>query len=367
MSEIKQRNISVDVIKGTAIVLMVAVHGGSPGSGFINLFHMAVFFIASGYFWNVKNAQNLTAVKKYIIRKIKGIWLPFFLCNAVFTVLNNFFISIGFYTSDKRLLSLTTLESNYLHHSKTIAQTAKAVLKNVVFLDRTQLATPTWFLGVLFVVVLMRLVLEFLLKSFKYKTAVYCVVLAGCLGASTLVSIRGIKLPANLQAVFAAYIAYVIGILLRRYDAAAFFTKHRAIKLILSLGVLTGMSFVGKISFSSGYITDVVFFIIVSTLGWSMLWLLAELLPKPTARFFAYLGRSTMPILLLHPLCFKLVSWLYIVFSDKDPLLLAAFPRIENAGLLWIAYTVVGTALPLLINFVYKSLKDRVKLVGNAG
>ncbi len=51
---IQMRNTKIDVIKGMAIILVVLGHCGFPATNFIYLFHMAVFFIASGYCWNEK-------------------------------------------------------------------------------------------------------------------------------------------------------------------------------------------------------------------------------------------------------------------------------------------------------------------------
>lgn len=39
----KERNISIDIIKGIGIILMVGGHCGMPFTHFIYLFHMAIF------------------------------------------------------------------------------------------------------------------------------------------------------------------------------------------------------------------------------------------------------------------------------------------------------------------------------------
>ena len=48
----------IDVIKGYGICLMVCGHSGAPFTDWIYLFHMALFFIASGYLWNERNAHR---------------------------------------------------------------------------------------------------------------------------------------------------------------------------------------------------------------------------------------------------------------------------------------------------------------------
>lgn len=64
-----KRNIEIDIIKGLAIVLMVLGHAETPIHNFIYLFHMAVFFIAAGYFYKEKSSDSIQSVIQYIIKK----------------------------------------------------------------------------------------------------------------------------------------------------------------------------------------------------------------------------------------------------------------------------------------------------------
>lgn len=45
------RDITLDLVKGIGILLMVIRHARAPYSDFVLLFHMAIFFIASGYLY----------------------------------------------------------------------------------------------------------------------------------------------------------------------------------------------------------------------------------------------------------------------------------------------------------------------------
>lgn len=90
----------MDILKGIAIVLVVVGHTKVPGNSFIYLFHMAVFFIASGYFYSDKSSESLRAVWKFTKKKIRSLWLPFSIGISVFTILNNFFIRVGILTNN---------------------------------------------------------------------------------------------------------------------------------------------------------------------------------------------------------------------------------------------------------------------------
>ena len=62
-------------------------------------------------------------------------------------------------------------------------------------------------------------------------------------------------------------------------------------------------------------------------------------------RALAALGRATMPIVILHFLSFKLVTWVGLQLTGGEAYLLAAFPTLFTGGAWWLAYTVAGLAL----------------------
>lgn len=84
---------SIDILKGLGILLMVIGHTGFQHKSFIYMFHMALFFIASGYLYKEKNSESFSQVVSFVLRKIKGVWIPYFIWNVVFTLLNNVFIN----------------------------------------------------------------------------------------------------------------------------------------------------------------------------------------------------------------------------------------------------------------------------------
>ncbi len=69
----------IDIIKGIAIILMVAGHAGAPFTKFIYLFHMAVFFIASGFTYKESSSDSIKNVTKTIIKKQTIVGTIFFM------------------------------------------------------------------------------------------------------------------------------------------------------------------------------------------------------------------------------------------------------------------------------------------------
>lgn len=95
----KQRDAVLDAMRGIGIVLMVAGHSGFAGTDFIYLFHMALFFMLSGYFF--RPARDLPGLGHFCLRRVVTLWLPFVAANTVFTVCNNLFLKLHILTDDR--------------------------------------------------------------------------------------------------------------------------------------------------------------------------------------------------------------------------------------------------------------------------
>ena len=111
----------------------------------------------------------------------------------------------------------------------------------------------------------------------------------------------------------------------------------------------------------NGY-SSPIFLLAASLAGWVLVREAACLTaPLPCVRAaLAYLGRATMPIVILHFLSFKIVTWLGLLATGGEPYLLAAFPIYFTGGAWWLAYTAAGLVLPLAANAVYKKIKNTV-------
>lgn len=84
---VTSRNTQIDILRGLTIILMVLGHCGFPGTHFIYLFHMAVFFFVSGYFYKDACSETVGSMWKYIKHKLKTLWLPYALWNTIFVLL----------------------------------------------------------------------------------------------------------------------------------------------------------------------------------------------------------------------------------------------------------------------------------------
>ena len=78
----KDRDLTIDLCRAIGIVLVAVGHSGCPDflDRYIYMFHMALFFFLSGYCYKDRNDACL---KKYVLSKIKTIYVPFVLCNSL--------------------------------------------------------------------------------------------------------------------------------------------------------------------------------------------------------------------------------------------------------------------------------------------
>ena len=79
----KKRDTTIDIMKGILILLMVMTHAQGPGHRLIYLFHMATFFMISGYLWGDRNDIEIIP---FIKRKIGSLYIPYVVCNLLYLV-----------------------------------------------------------------------------------------------------------------------------------------------------------------------------------------------------------------------------------------------------------------------------------------
>ena len=61
------RDYTIDGVKALGLVYMVLEHCDFPGTHFIYLFHMPIFFIASGYLFSDNRVTTIKGIASYFI------------------------------------------------------------------------------------------------------------------------------------------------------------------------------------------------------------------------------------------------------------------------------------------------------------
>ena len=122
--------------------------------------------------------------------------------------------------------------------------------------------------------------------------------------------------------------------------------------LILSLAILVVMDNYASVSIATAKITSVWSFTLCSVAGTIFVYTLATLLPDIINSVLEYFGKNTRPIVCLHMISFKIVSFIIIALLGMPYYMLASFPTVEcNISYMWIVYSLVGLALPLIVHW----------------
>lgn len=124
---------------------MVGGHCRMPFTHFIYLFHMAIFFMASGYCFNASNSETMQDVLSFVKRKFKGLWFPYVLWTAVFSLLHNVLI----YSPD--------------HWS--ISEIGKNIIKSFFLHGHTQLGSALWFISALMQIAVLYCCIDYVIKK----------------------------------------------------------------------------------------------------------------------------------------------------------------------------------------------------------
>ena len=359
----KNKLMWIDIMKGILIVLMVLGHAYVKYTEFIYLFHMAVFFMISGYCWSEKHSNDIESVKHYIVQRIIRLYIPFVLINVVYILLNNYFINIGFYSNSQDFLALTNGAAFKQHLTKyyTIPQIVKNILRTMCFGGgAARMCGPTWFLSTMFMVSVFHCIFSWIIGKLKLnKTVVFSIVMLICLVCAWLFDHGFISTLGGIERLQASYAAYIAGILLRtiseteKYTVVIDYNKKITVFASIFLPLIVLIVFYSMrfyINLSKAEITNPLGYIVVSVCGWAFIKGISIFLSnfKLSTIIFQLLGTRTIPILLFHTLSFKIISLLYIKTTGESMLLLASYPVIfATAEWMRYIYLIVGIIVPL--------------------
>lgn len=352
------RNTAIDLIKGMGIFCMVAGHGGAPFRDFIYLFHMAIFFIASGYCYRSTNSDSLYSVFVFIRRKFKTLWFPYVLWTSIYFLCHNLFIKIHVYTDDLLILEYGGDIVEYMPFSDII----KNILKAFFFASYAQMGGAFWFLVTLMELSIGYCIIDFLVKRFLDKK--YYVYIQLCISIIFLYtgfwcSLKGYSFW-GLSKVLSYYSLFFCGYVWKEKKIFDKFQKkvcHIAV-LALSLLVLLILNNFGRIALDLNSYVNPVFFLVASFSGWLFLYELAFLIQKVRwlENIISCIGRNTMSVIVLHFLCFKIVNFIGAICEGKPLCLVAVFPILYQGSLWWIAYSLVGVGIPIGLSLWWKNL-----------
>lgn len=357
------RDKRLDIIKALAIVMMVAFHARAPEifSSFGYLFHMGVFFVVTGWLFDFRHSESLSAIATYVKRKIVRLWFPVAFWTLLGVLFHNFLL-------DWNVISDCQMDVVIDADSVSERWSASYLIKQLTYVpfmvaDGSQLCGAFWFLQSLFFVTTGYCIASRLLRLLGVNVLVSQTVLSLIL----LVVARYVNVPRisyiGGSHTLTAYALLHMGVLFRRFDMNVQSLRRRTVVVIgaLCFLLLVLLRSQGRISLAANSYPSCLFLLVCTSCGFFLLDSVTALIPAKLGSVLAYVGRRTMPIVILHFLSFKLVSILIIYCKGYPLYRLAEFPVIIGETWLFVAYTIVGVGAPLFLRMVLEKVSKRMR------
>lgn len=366
------RDLTLDLIKGIGIVLMVVRHARAPYSDFVLLFHMAIFFIASGYLYNRKYSKSLGNVKMFVVKKIRGLWLPYFLFTMLFVLLNNCFIKLNIYTDNPMFLEHEGLEYASLGQVYSIGNMLKSLIRAIWFGTGTQMGGAFWFFRVSFWVQVIYCIIDHIIIRI-FKKEMWWIWIQGLISVLFLMGgwychVANLSLK-GFNTVLTVYCLLWIGNIIKQYNVMQIVESRvpSFVLMLFSFGVLILMKPFGYIALDGNNMENPLYFIVASFSGWCLLWVIAKIFQRINFignKMISYISIHAVPIIALHFLAFKIVNAICVLINSMPPYMIASFPVLMYNGAWWILYLFIGIFVPLIITMGCSVLFDAtIKLI----
>lgn len=422
MAEGKQRSLLWDIFKGFGIIFIVFGHTGKVGGAIVYLFHLALFFFVTGYFFNEEKYGDRPFV--YLGHRIAGAWPKYVLYCIFFALIHNYAVVHGIMT-----------EGSVIYDAPELV---RSVMGSMVF-ERPELYSgpmwfvPLWLLGAaLFagVVHVSRSLSEYLVKirlktSFRrinekvagtaidaspqvsgekesgiktestqkkkrkissyevLKQALIIILSAACIVVGQFAVDNGINILYHMELAFVIEPFFALGYFVRKYlpeiqeklpvplmavlVVVIFFIFTRFIEAGIWFDLASQLIF--GMWFYVGGILGIVFTVLISKLLEKPR-LPEEVMKKihlmknatnPLAGLVALMGRYSFDIMALHIFVFKMLDMILRKIYYRDPGMdLSCYPSPLSMEW-WILYLVAAVMVPLIIGVVTDKIKAAVK------
>ena len=142
---IQKHNNVIDYMKAIAIILMVFRHAEVPKTEIVEIFHMALFFMVSGWCFSDKYTTDIKMVGRFILRKVQGLYIPFVLFNLLNTWTHNFLLRLNLYTGNPDFINNNVYGGNIygLFPYKNLSEMVKITKEVLLFSGEYQLGGAT--------------------------------------------------------------------------------------------------------------------------------------------------------------------------------------------------------------------------------
>lgn len=365
----ESRSLYWDVVKGLGIIAIVLGHTGYFAGAFVYLFHLALFFFITGYFYNEKKYGDSPFL--YFGIRLSGAWPKYMFYTLFFVLFHNFFVRSGLYAGQElynHTMMLTAWMQSLSFHCPEQVQGALWFVP-VWLVSAGLFAGCVWFGRTA-----AKRLSELLpgnpgqkvsgsgqnpTSSEQHRKLWLCGLASCFLGLIGLfLNMRKCGLPYNLQAGLLVVPLYFLAWMVKLYlpDFKRWMPWYGC---IISAFLLTQINsrlhiFIDLASMS----VPGVLFYPISLMGIYFVLSLGRLTERisPLAKVLAFLGRQSFDIMAVHFLIFKLLDYGYArLVLGNLPENLSAFP-VSFRTELGPAYILLGLFIPAFVGLAVDKL-----------
>ena len=320
-------------------MLMVLGHSGLGVEflqKFIYMFHMPLFFFASGYCFK---RTYLDEPGKFLLRRVKGLYWPFVKWSLVFLALHNVCFLLNIYNGEYGFAGGVS----HMYGWREFAERGWHIV--ACMNKQEQLVGGYWFLKQLF---LGSIIAWMLLKLFR------CFELGGGIALITSMLCNKVVLVTPLldlsSQTFASATLIIAGHCFAQHKVRPFpLWTVISSTIVTAIGTQYWYMEFGDVTYSNKVFP---FYMLTAVLmSWSIYSLFDRYAKDRSLRLLTFIGNNTLTILTWHFLSFKLVSLVIIGIYGLPIARLAEFPIIGEYSTQgwWVLYFLSGVMLPLSI------------------
>lgn len=324
-----ERQDDLDIAKGIGIVLVVWAHAQGPFTGFINSFHMPLFFFISGILY-----QDNQSVIEFTKRKVSRLLIPFWTYNFLMYPL--FFIL-------------------YYWRRWDFSVIVREIIEILMTVNKVPFLGATWFLPALFWVgIIVHVLCKIMGKWFLGDIWLFLIGL--------LVALVGfyITFPYRLSRNFILFFYYIAGHLYCKYlqNKLLLIQKILACPVLLFVGIylsnkypnsLADNIYSNKFTFVLGASASIFFLLFIS-------YLLSMLKNYMLIEAITCLGKESIHIVIWQFIAFRIAIIMQVVILGDQISSLMAFPVYDSTGIWFALYLGSGIIGSLLIGRVMDRL-----------
>lgn len=339
-------------MKGIGILLMILGHCmpfGHPINRFIYSFHMPLFFVLSGYVYNIKYKD---LQKEFLFKKLKMLLYFFIIPTFTIMLLSPLVFKLGFYEP-----SFMNLPEKYTYVDLVVQYFKALFYKDTL----PALAGQLWFVRTLFII---SIIFNFLNNLFKTEILKKQLIVS-IVSCSIIWYLNSTEITSLGLNIFLSYPFFYLGYVMKEKNVLgrldSLFLKNNYFILITPIVFLFMFLFSllyphNIIDFYSSNIESSFFLVIMVFSGLLLTYLISKILGGAFLEFF---GKNSIHFLIIHVFILKFITLAIVSITGESENLLSHYvPTMDFKFVL--IYFIITSLVSYSLIFSYLSIKNKV-------